>query len=254
MASTQSFEPSVRPVFFETGIEEFFYATHGGTLFLVEYLGKPYAITCDHVFKDFEPGRLVVGQDQVPKGCKAANVKGRYRPADPTGAAVDSDVLDIAILDFFDGITPEFFRGSAFVLNDETAGSSEKGHFLQVYGTLKSQTKIEPPDIAWSFGHMDFHDRGESNADAVLRVGECRWVESTIDNITGISGAPVMDRTTGKLCGMVARGTVENGTAIIHFIDIFDILQFLRSSIVGGGHAHYTRPVREKHVYRPGLK
>ena len=106
-------------------MDDFFYATHGGTLFLVEYLGRPYAITCAHVFQDFEVGALVIGQDQVPKGCKAANVKGRYKPANPTGAAVDSDVLDIAILDFFEGITPDFFRGSAFIINDDRAGSSE---------------------------------------------------------------------------------------------------------------------------------
>jgi hypothetical protein len=247
MTTEQSFEQSVRPVFFETGLEEFFYATHGGTLFLIEYLGRPYAVTCAHVFKDFEPGTLVVGQDQVPKGCKAASIKGRYKPSNPTGAAVDSDVLDIAILDFHDAITPDFFRGSAFIVSDETAGSSEKGHFLQVFGVLKNQTKIEPPDITWAFGHMDFYDRGEANADAVLRVAEGKWIESTIDNITGISGAPVMDRITGKLCGMVARGTVKDGNAIIYFIDVFDILHFLKSSVVEGGHANYVRPVREKH-------
>lgn len=247
MATEQPFEPSVRPVFFETGLDEFFYATHGGTLFLIEFLGRPYAITCAHVFKDFDPSALVVGQDQVPKGCKAAGIKGRYKPSNPTGAAVDSDVLDIAILDFHEAITPEFFRGSAFVITDETAGSSDKGHFLQVFGALKNQTKIEPPDITWSFAHMDFYDRGEANADAVLRVAEGKWIESSIDNITGISGAPVMDRTTGKLCGMVARGTVEKGSAIIYFIDVFDILHFLTSSVVGGGHANYVKRAREKY-------
>jgi len=245
--SGQLFESSVRPVFFETGLEDFFYATHGGTLFLVEFMGRPYGITCGHVFGDFKPGTIVVGQDQVPKkGCKAAGIKGIWHPTNPTGEAVDSDVLDMAVLDFHEGIATDFFRGSAYLLDGDTAGSSEKGHFLQVFGTLKSQTKIEPPNIIWGFGHMDFYDRGESTSDAVLRVGEGKWVESTIDNITGISGAPVMDRTTGKLCGMVVRGRVESGNAIIYFIDILDIIHFLNSSI-GGGFADYKRPVREKY-------
>ena len=46
---------------------------------------------------------------------------------------------------------------------------------------------------------------------------------------------------------MVVRGRVDNGRGIIYFIDFFDILQFLKSSVVGGGHAHYTRPARKKY-------
>jgi hypothetical protein len=49
----------VRPILFYTGIDDFQYATHGGTAFVVSYNGRPYAVTCARVFKDFEEGQLM---------------------------------------------------------------------------------------------------------------------------------------------------------------------------------------------------
>ncbi|MGA7452190.1 MAG: hypothetical protein WBW73_13195, partial [Rhodoplanes sp.] len=54
----QDFAEAVRPVFFQTESEEFLYATHGGTLFLVVFRGRVYGVTCAHVFGDFPHGRL----------------------------------------------------------------------------------------------------------------------------------------------------------------------------------------------------
>jgi hypothetical protein len=45
-APERDFAASVRPVLFYTDIEEFQYATHGGTAFVVSYKGRPYALTC----------------------------------------------------------------------------------------------------------------------------------------------------------------------------------------------------------------
>src|SRR5882757_8015263 len=47
----QDFAAAIRPVFFQTEFEEFLYATHGGTLFLVSFRGKTYGLTCRHVFQ-----------------------------------------------------------------------------------------------------------------------------------------------------------------------------------------------------------
>jgi hypothetical protein len=52
----QDFAEAVRPVFFQTEHEEFLYATHGGTLFLVVFNGRVYGVTCAHVFGDFRMG------------------------------------------------------------------------------------------------------------------------------------------------------------------------------------------------------
>src|ERR1019366_1780180 len=41
---------AIRPVFFQTDLDDFLYATHGGTLFLISFQGRSYALTCRHVF------------------------------------------------------------------------------------------------------------------------------------------------------------------------------------------------------------
>src|SRR5258708_10626837 len=61
----QDFAEAVRPVFLQTAYEEFLYATHGGTLFLVVYRGRVYGVTCAHVFGDFPHGKLFVTQKKL---------------------------------------------------------------------------------------------------------------------------------------------------------------------------------------------
>jgi hypothetical protein len=57
---TQDVRTATRFVFFDTGLPEWQYASHGGTLFVVLYKGKPYGLTCRHVLKDFNWAQLVV--------------------------------------------------------------------------------------------------------------------------------------------------------------------------------------------------
>lgn len=56
----QDFDEAVRAVFYQTEYEEFFYATHGGTLFFANFRDRIYGLTCKHVFGDFEPGKLFI--------------------------------------------------------------------------------------------------------------------------------------------------------------------------------------------------
>jgi hypothetical protein len=51
---------SIRAIFFQTPYEDYPHATHGGTLFIVKYRGRPYGVTCKHVFGDFNPDMLHV--------------------------------------------------------------------------------------------------------------------------------------------------------------------------------------------------
>src|SRR6202008_2449447 len=60
----QDFRPATRFVFFDTGLEEWPYATHGGPLFVILYRGKPYGLTCRHVFKTFDWGQLAVTDER----------------------------------------------------------------------------------------------------------------------------------------------------------------------------------------------
>ena len=56
----QDFRTAARFVFFDTEDEHWQYATHGGTMFVVLYKGKPCGLTCRHVLKDFYWRQLVV--------------------------------------------------------------------------------------------------------------------------------------------------------------------------------------------------
>jgi hypothetical protein len=88
----QDFAAAVRPVFFQTEFEEFLYATHGGTLFLVSFRGKTYGLTCRHVFQDFALEQLFIAQEkQARKGSKPAPIKGICYPSAPVDGAVGTD-------------------------------------------------------------------------------------------------------------------------------------------------------------------
>ena len=113
IAPEKDFAASVRPVLFYTHIEEFQYATHGGTAFVVSYKGRPYALTCRHVFKDFDEGQLMLFGAQFPnKGDKPAKIRGAYYPSSPRASAVDSDVTDFCLIEFEMDVTTDFFGGN----------------------------------------------------------------------------------------------------------------------------------------------
>jgi hypothetical protein len=240
MAVLQDIISCVRPVLYDTGITDFQYATHGGTLFLVVYESRVCALTCAHVFGDFDSETLLVPADQIPEeGAPAVTPQGRYVSVNLQGAAEGSDIQDISVLDFPGQATIEFFKNNPFAISEESAGRSDDGHNLVIFGVLKEKTHIDPPDVVIGYTLLEFVDRGPMNADNVLRIAEGAFDNPEITDITGISGSPVFDRDTGKLCGMVARGKVQDQKAIIYFIDILHILAFLKSSVGGAAGIAY---------------
>jgi hypothetical protein len=171
IAPERDFAASVRPVLFSTDIEEFLYATHGGTAFVVSYKGRPYALTCRHVFKDFDEGQLMLFGAQFPnKGDKPAKIRGAYYPSSPRASAVDSDVTDFCLIEFEMDVTTDFFGGNAYPLNEQTICSSAAGDRLLIFGALKEKTVIDPPDIRVSYGRLQASDAGPTS-DPFLRKG-----------------------------------------------------------------------------------
>jgi hypothetical protein len=109
----QNISDAVRPVFFQTDYEEFLYATHGGTLFLVRFRGRVYALTCNHVFKDFPTGRLfVVNERHAKKGSMPARIKGIRYASNPKDSAIGTDIGDVCLIEFSDENPPDFFGES----------------------------------------------------------------------------------------------------------------------------------------------
>jgi hypothetical protein len=220
----QDIGDAVRPVFFQTDYEEFLYATHGGTLFVVRFRGRIYALTCNHVFKDFPTGRLfVVNNKHAEKGSLPARIEGVRFASNLKGAAIDTDIGDVCLIEFSDQNPPDFFGDSPCVIDEKTISTSAIGHELLVAGVLKEKTSIAPPDLHIGYCNLQMRDDGPTDNDPVLRKASALFSEPEFKTVTGISGSPVFDKTTSALCGMVVRGGMNGHECHIHYVDIFDI-------------------------------
>jgi hypothetical protein len=99
----EEFAKAVRPVFFQTEHEEWLYATHAGTPFLVTFNWCVNGVTCGHVFSDFPHGQLFVTQEKhAQKGRMPAHVTGLAYPSSPRDHAVGTDVTDLRVIQFSD--------------------------------------------------------------------------------------------------------------------------------------------------------
>src|SRR5579863_2751203 len=94
----QDFSDCVRFAFFETDFEGFEYATHGGTVFVVNFSGRVYALTCAHIFRDFATGKLFITEEKMGRrGGKPATIKGLCYPSSPRDSAVGTDITDVCV-------------------------------------------------------------------------------------------------------------------------------------------------------------
>jgi hypothetical protein len=231
----------VRLVLFETGYEGWEYATHGGTLFLVNFRGKVYGLTCRHVLKDFDWPQLRITEKKF--GQQFARLRGLVYPSDPRGEAVDTDILDIAVIEFAPEVTPTFFADPPYVLDTNTAASSNSGNVLYVNGLIKEKTELEGEQITPMFSLLEFCDRGATSSDVSLREAYAEFASPEFTEVTGISGAPVFNATSTKLAGMVVRGALDGSKCTIWYVDIFDIMQFLTAVAEGRADTDYTKTI-----------
>ena len=239
----QDFGESIRPVFFQTDLDDFLYATHGGTLFIVKFKGRLYGITCKHVFRDFEPKCIFVVQEkQAKKGSKPAPVKALCFPSSPKDGAVETDVEDICVIEFEDDLPKGFFGGSEYSLDERGFSTSKIGNALVVCGVLKEKSHIDPPDITMGYCRLELHDAGASS-DPFLRLARAQFLNPSFKTIVGISGSPVFDQTTNSLCGMVIRGGMTGDWCEIRYVDIFDIVRLLEAVNVHAPQTYYTKNI-----------
>jgi hypothetical protein len=242
LMASQDIGDAIRPVFFQTEHEEFLYATHGGTLFLVDFRGRVYGVTCGHVFQDFEHRTLFITDErQAQKGSKPAPIKGLAYPSSLTGGAVGADISDLCVIEFDDDISSGVFKRSPYVIDETTIASAGEGHALQVCGVLKEKTLIDPPDIVIGYCRLDFTDIGFTTRDPTLRQGKAEFLNPEFESVTGISGSPVFDQTAHALCGMVVRGGMVGNSCTIYYIDIADIHHLLQAVSDHASHVSYTK-------------
>jgi hypothetical protein len=235
------FGEAIRPVFFQTDHEEFMYATHGGTAFVVKFRGHLYALTCGHVFKDFPHGALfIIDEKHATEGSLPAPIKGLRHPSAPRGDALGTDIIDVCVIAFEPDIAPDFFKGSEYPIDDNSVATATFGHNLVVAGVLKDKTSIDPPNITVGYCRLQLRDTGVSS-DLTLRKAIAVFDRPEFDNITGVSGAPVFDQTAQKLCGMAVRGGMIGNQCNLHYVDIFDIVRLLEAVSKEAASTDYTK-------------
>jgi len=184
----QDFRTSVRFVFFDTGNEQWQYATHGGTLFVVLYKGKHYALSCRHVLKDFDWHQLVVTDQRV--GRQIAGLQSVAYPSQPKDAAIDTDILDVAVIQFRDDIGATFFGDAAYILDEKTMTTSKLGDTLHVAGALKTKSEISENTIEPIYCLLEMIDETPFSADPTLRRAIGKFDKPEFSDVLGLSGSP----------------------------------------------------------------
>lgn len=220
---------AIRPALFQTELEEWRYATDGGTVFIVRYEGQMFGVSCKHVFVNFSPRDLFIGNNPIyENGSPPAQVGGMTSPVNPGGGAIDSDILDLLVLWFADDVTEQFFGENAYFIGPGSVVQSRKGDMLRVCGALKEHTVISPPNIEVGYCDLMFMDRGESKGDPAQRIAQGKWIQSDVKCVIGLSGSPVFNLTQNALCGMVVRGGFDaDAVCTIRYLDIYDMIQYI---------------------------
>jgi hypothetical protein len=228
----QNFKTATRFIFYDTGLEDWPYATLGGTLFVVLYRGKPYGLTCRHVFGTFDWHQLIVTAEQHGGG--VAGLAQIAYPGDPVDHAIDTDILDIAVVLFADDVGAAFFTDPAYVIDAQTITTSKPDDALRVHGALKTPSAITEEAIAPKFCLLEMVDNTPFSHDPTLRSGFGVFDRPEFSNVLGLSGSPVFNVTQNALCGMVVRGAMTGDTCVLRYVDMFDICKLLEA--VHNGH------------------
>jgi hypothetical protein len=221
---------SVRLVFFQTEFQEYPHATHGGTLFIVRYCGRPYGLTCKHVFGDFPPEKLhVTARTDLVPGRLSAKVQNLGFASNLGGAAIGSDMDDLCVIEFADGLAEDFFGGTEFPIDRNSVGTSKTGHILCAIGISKEKSRLLPhPDGNIALNALPLRDVG-TTCDPILRRATARYGSTEFQTLAGMSGSPVLDLTANVLCGMVIRGTFQHNRCEILYADISDIVKLIET-------------------------
>ncbi len=241
----QDFRDCARMVFFDTDSNDWSYATHGGTAFIVVFHGQPYAFTCRHVFGDFNWRELIITDTKF--GSLIVKPQSIDYPTEPRGEAEGSDIPDLAVIKFPPHIAPDFFKDTAYIFDPATVRTSKPEDALLVTGVLKEKSWIDQErqevTIAPQFCFLEFIDVGTSNNDITLRQAKAQFHEPEFSSVDGLSGAPVYNKSTNVLCGMVVRAGINDNECRISYIDVSDMMPLLECVHENRAETYYYKKV-----------
>jgi hypothetical protein len=138
----------------------------GGTLFLVTLRGRVFGLTCRHVLDGFDWRQLRITEAKFGK--MFAPIRAVVYPSDLRDEAVDTDILDIALIEFAQEVVADFFPAPLYVLDAGTCGSASDGYVLYVNGALKEKSDLSVMPIRPVFCRLEFVDRGAASAYPIL--------------------------------------------------------------------------------------
>jgi len=246
----QDVRNALRLPLFQNENEEWPYTTHGGTIFLVNFRGRIFGITCRHILGDFRWNQLHVTDEQF--GRQLAHLKAIFYPSNPREHATESDLLDLAILEFPERFCSDFFHDSAYILDENTFCTSKPGEEIAVFGVLNEKTVIDGTNISAVYSALQFQDAGPYKADVTLRHAISKFDQPDFTELSGISGAPVFNVPQNALCGMVVRATLSDTfDANLYYLDISDICQVLTASVDNTSDLFYLKTVAFPVVKNP---
>ena len=235
----QDFRSSTRFPFFDTGYEQWKYATNGGTLFLVQYLGRPYALTCQHIAQTYRWNELIVTSEKF--GGKVAGLAHAAYASNPQGHAVDTDVLDLVVIEFSEDVTCDFFKDPAYLIDERTVATSKVGDQLHVSGALKTPSEITETEIAPKFCLLEMIDDTPLSHDPTLRRCVGVFDKPEFSDVVGLSGSPVFNLTQSALCGIVVRGVMAENACTLYYVDMFDVGRLLAGVHERSSSAFYVK-------------
>jgi hypothetical protein len=121
----------------------------------------------------------------------------------------------------------DYFSDPAYILDSNTMGTSKVGDTLHVAGALKTPSTIGENTITPNYCLLEAQDNTPDVSDVALRRLFGKFKKPEFGDVLGLSGSPVFNVTSRRLCGMIVRGSMSNDVCTLWYIDLFDIAQLV---------------------------
>jgi hypothetical protein len=222
---------SVRFPLFRTPIEGWPFATNVGTIFLVNFLDRTYAVFPKHIARNFDLSDLLVTSTLTE--VKAIGLNRYLLVRGASEQFESSDIEDLCI-----GVLPETVKASDFQstypLSDISYEQPQQGDRLTIFGFIKDESFINENTIQAAYQTIEVSDFGPYGFDTNLRVAFGEFQSEVIRSVKGMSGAPVFNNRTKAVCGIVLRGDLKpNGDVSFYYLEGTHVVNTLVAGILG---------------------
>ncbi|MEP9350272.1 hypothetical protein [Xanthobacter sp. KR7-225] len=193
------------------------------------------------MLKDFNWSQIAITNRRG--GRWLAGVDAVILASNPQAYAVDSEILDVAVLELSDNEGISFFSDNLYVIDGNTVCRSQFGDALSIYGSLKRNSFFSNDAMLPTYVSIYGVDFPESSHDLTLRCARANVNNPEIVDLIGLSGSPVYNLSRSGLSGMVVRAGIKDCIATFWYIDIYDIMQLLCAAHRGESALKYNKGV-----------